>query len=180
MDPRAKPEDDTALAARKIRVDRKLALLYVRLMMTDIPLGFILVDAARLYRARMDRAFTEAGLGITAGEARTLLHLDINPGLRQGALADRMSIEPMTMVGYLDRLEALGVIAREPDPSDRRAKIVRLTSEAGPLLTRIRAVAATAREEALEGVTPSERDTLRHALQLIRANLRAPGRGEGA
>ncbi|WAC28681.1 MarR family winged helix-turn-helix transcriptional regulator [Ancylobacter sp. SL191] len=148
--------------------------------MMDIPLGFILVDAARLYRARMDRAFTEAGLGITAGEARTLLHLKINPGLRQGALAERMSIEPMTMVGYLDRLEALGVIARDPDPSDRRAKIVRLTPDAAPLLERILAAAATAREEALDGVAPLERDALRHALQLIRANLCAPGRGESA
>lgn len=148
--------------------------------MTDIPLGFILVDAARLYRARMDRAFTEAGLGITAGEARTLLHLNINPGLRQGALAERMSIEPMTMVGYLDRLESQGVIAREPDPSDRRAKIVRLTPDAAPLLERILAAAATAREEALDGVTPAERDALRHALQLIRANLCTPGRGESA
>lgn len=145
--------------------------------MMDIPLGFILVDAARLYRARMDHAFTEAGLGITAGEARTLLHLKINPGLRQGALAERMSIEPMTMVGYLDRLEALGVIARDPDPSDRRAKIVRLTPDAAPLLERILAAAATAREEALDGVAPAERDALRHALQQIRANLCAPGRG---
>ncbi|MBS9475936.1 MarR family winged helix-turn-helix transcriptional regulator [Ancylobacter radicis] len=148
--------------------------------MTDIPLGFLLVDAARLYRARMDHAFNEAGLGLTAGEARTLIHLNINPGLRQGVLAERMSIEPMTMVGYLDRLEAQGFIAREPDPSDRRAKIVRLTPEASPLLERVMAAASTAREEALTGLDQPARDALRHALEAIRANLCAPGRGESA
>ena len=36
------------------------------------PIGFLLVEASRLYRARIDCAFEHAGLGLTAGEARTL------------------------------------------------------------------------------------------------------------
>ena len=67
-------------------VDSKANLHYVVLAMTELPLGFLLVDAARLYRARIDRAFDQAGLGLTAGEARTLAHVNINPGLRQGCL----------------------------------------------------------------------------------------------
>lgn len=139
--------------------------------MSDIPLGFILVDAARLYRARIDRAFEQAGLGLTAGEARTLAHVSINPGLRQGVLAERMNVEPMTMVGFLDRLEGRGLIARDPDPTDRRAKIVRLTDTAAPLLEKVMAAAATAREEALAGLAPEQRDGLRAMLEQVRANL---------
>lgn len=145
-------------------------------IMTDIPLGFLLVDAARLYRARLDHAFEQAGLGLTAGEARTLAHVSINPGLRQGVLAERMNIEPMTMVGYLDRLESQQLIARDPDVTDRRAKIVRLTATAAPLLEKVMAAAATAREEALAGLAPEQRDTLRTVLEQVRANLCAPSR----
>ena len=148
--------------------------------MTDVPLGFLLVDAARLYRARIDRAFDQAGLGLTAGEARTLAHVNINPGLRQGALAERMNIEPMTMVGFLDRLESQGLITRDPDPTDRRAKIVRLTEAAAPLLEKVTAAAAAAREEALAGLTPRQRDVLRLALEQVRANLALPGRSDEA
>lgn len=139
--------------------------------MSDMPLGFILVDAARLYRARIDRAFDQAGLGLTAGEARTLAHVSINPGLRQGVLAERMNVEPMTMVGFLDRLEGQKLIARDPDPTDRRAKLVRLTDTAAPLLEKVMAAASIAREEALAALTSEQRDALRVALDRIRSNL---------
>lgn len=139
--------------------------------MTEPPLGFLLVDAARLYRARIDRAFEQAGLGLTAGEARTLAHVNINPGLRQTALAVRMNVEPMTLVGFLDRLEAQGLVLREPDPTDRRAKIVCLTEAARPLLERVTAAAAHAREDALAGLNDEDRDAFRSALDLIRGNL---------
>lgn len=146
--------------------------------MTELPLGFLLVDAARLYRARIDRAFDQAGLGLTAGEARTLAHVNINPGLRQGALAVRMNVEPMTMVGFLDRLEARGLVVREPDPTDRRAKIVCLTPEAEPLLERVKAAASLAREDALAGLSPAERDVFRDVLTRVRSNLCQSNRGE--
>lgn len=139
--------------------------------MKEPPLGFLLVDTARLYRTRIDRVFEQAGLGLTAGEARTLAYVNINPALRQTALAVRMNVEPMTLVGFLDRLEAQGLVVREPDPTDRRAKIVRLTDEAAPLLERVVAAAADAREEALAGLSDQERDAFRSALELIRKNL---------
>ncbi|WP_029555833.1 MarR family transcriptional regulator [Xanthobacter sp. 91] len=134
-------------------------------------LGFVLVDAARLYRARIDRAFDGAGLGLTPGEARALAHINVNPGLRQSALAEKMSVEPMTLVGFLDRLEALGLVVREADPTDRRAKIVVLTDAARPYLDGIEKAAARAREEATRGFSDEERAQLREFLDRIRGNL---------
>lgn len=143
---------------------------------TDPPLGFLLVDAARLYRTRIDHAFEAAGLGLTAGEARTLAHVNINPGLRQTALAVRMNVEPMTLVGFLDRLEAQGLVVRETDPTDRRAKIIRLTEAAAPLLERVQAAAASVRESALAELPQAERDAFRAVLETIRKNLCSTGR----
>lgn len=135
------------------------------------PLGFLLVDAARLYRGRIDRAFDQAGLGLTSGEARALAHINLHRGLRQAALAEKMSVEPMTLVGFLDRLEALGLVTREADPTDRRAKIVTLTDAARPYLDGIEIAAGQAREEATSGFTEEERTQLRAFLERVRANL---------
>ncbi|MFG1287006.1 MarR family winged helix-turn-helix transcriptional regulator [Xanthobacter versatilis] len=138
---------------------------------SEPPLGFVLVDAARLYRARIDRAFEGAGLGLTAGEARTLAYVDFHPGLRQSALAEKMNVEPMTLVGFLDRLEAAGLVTRETDPKDRRAKIVALTPEATPYLAGVLSAAATARGEATCGFTDAEQALLRDLLLRLRDNL---------
>ncbi len=154
--------------------------------MEHAPLGFLLVDAARLYRARFERTYdgvASQGVagdgaslqgatgGLTAGEARTLTYANLHPGLRQSALAEKMNVEPMTLVGFLDRLEALGLLRRLPDPRDRRAKIVELTAAAAPFLARIREIAALVRGEALAGFDDAEREALATMLVRIRENL---------
>lgn len=139
--------------------------------MERAPLGFLLVDAARLYRARFERAFEGGTFGLTAGEARTLTYANLHPGLRQSALAEKMNVEPMTLVGFLDRLEAQGLLRRLPDPRDRRAKIVELTAAATPFLARIQEVAALVRGEALDGLDDADRELLATMLLQIRGNL---------
>lgn len=140
-------------------------------MLDDAPLGFLLIDSARLLRARYDRALEDAQLGLTAGEARALLHVGLAEPSRQSALAARMGVEPMTLVGYLDRLEGCGLILREPDPSDRRAKVVRLTSKGRPLLERAESVTRAAREAAMTDFRPEEVELLRGMLARLRARL---------
>lgn len=139
--------------------------------MSEAPLGFLIVDTARLYRARIDRAFDLAGLGLTSGEARTLAYVDFHPGHRQSALAVKMNVEPMTLVGFLDRLETEGLVVRAADPKDRRAKIVTLTTAAAAYLEGIYAAAALARADATEGFTEEERALLRDLLVRVRTNL---------
>ncbi|MFD1746390.1 MarR family winged helix-turn-helix transcriptional regulator [Rhizobium helianthi] len=100
-------------------------------------LGFLLTDAARWLRAAFERRISEAGLGITAGEARTLLNVYALKDCRQLDIAQRMGVEPMTVCAFLDKLQALDLIDRQPDPADRRAKRVTLTPAAIPLITKI-------------------------------------------
>jgi DNA-binding MarR family transcriptional regulator len=57
--------------------------------------------------------------------------------LSPSALARRAGLHPATMTGILDRLETGGWIARERDPADRRAVVVRAERERyGELLRR--------------------------------------------
>jgi DNA-binding MarR family transcriptional regulator len=137
----------------------------------DETVGLALVDAARLMRVQFDRALESAGFGLTAGEARTLAHVALSPAMRQTTLAARMNVEPMTLVGFLDRLEGRGLIKREPDPTDRRAKLVRLTPQADPTLGQVQEIIRTVQGAAMQGFQPEEVETLRDLLTRLRKNM---------
>ncbi|MCA1441827.1 MarR family transcriptional regulator, partial [Ensifer sp. IC4062] len=97
-------------------------------------IGMLLNDVSRLLRGAFDRKVNAMQLGITPGEARTLIQVATTEGIKQAEIATRMGIEPMTLSAYLDRLEALGLVARVPDPADRRAKNVVVSDRADPLI----------------------------------------------
>lgn len=141
-------------------------------------IGLVLVDAARLLRIQIDRALEDAGLGLTAGEARTLAYVSLYPASRQTALAAQMNVEPMTLVTFLDRLESRSLITREPDPTDRRAKIIQLAPDAQPTLEQVLGVTRTVQEGALQDFSPDEVERLRTLLKRMRANIAGsePGR----
>lgn len=134
-------------------------------------IGFLVTDLARLVRSEMDRRITEAGLGITPSEARTLIHAERAGAVRQNVLAERMGVEAMTLSGALDRLEAQNLIERLPDPTDRRAKLVHLTAEADVMLDKIAPISASLRADASRGFAPDTWEQLLHHLKIVRANL---------
>lgn len=137
----------------------------------DLPFGFLLGDAHRLFRRRFERAAEAAGLGLTAGEARTLAFVAAYEGLRQAGLAEVMNVDPMTLVGHLDALEAKGLVAREPDPTDRRAKRVRPTPAAAGTVAAIGEVGRGIRAVATRGLAEADVAALRGTLLRIVANL---------
>lgn len=133
--------------------------------------GFLITDLSRLLRAEMDRRIVESGIGLTPGEARALVHAARAGCVRQNALAERMGVEAMTLSGYLDRLEARGLITRGADPADRRAKLVRLTQEADAVLAATAAIAAGVRKKAAGSLGEEEWTRLREMLKTVRENL---------
>jgi MarR family transcriptional regulator, transcriptional regulator for hemolysin len=143
-------------------------------------IGLLLVDGARLLRLQIDRALEGAGLGLTSGEARTLAYVSLYPASRQTTLAARMNVEPMTLVTFLDKLESRGLVAREPDPTDRRAKIIQLASDAQPTLEQVLGITRKVQDGALQDFRPEEVEMLRTLLTRMRANIAGsePGRGQ--
>lgn len=137
-------------------------------------LGFLVTDLSRLIRADLDRRIAEAGLGLTAGEGRTLVHIARAGDVRQAVLAERMGVEAMTVTGYLDRLEAKQLVRRDADPQDRRAKLVRLTGDGELLLTRIAPLSAALRANAAAGINASDWSLFLELLKRVRSNMTAP------
>ena len=132
-------------------------------------LGFLLHDAARLLRKRFDQKARH--LGLTRSQWQVLAHVARNEGLHQGALAEILELEPITLVRLIDRLEAAGLVERRAHATDRRLKLLHLTDKARPVLGTMRALGATVREEALAGIPTAQREELTQALLAMRANL---------
>jgi MarR family transcriptional regulator for hemolysin len=134
-------------------------------------LGFLVADVSRLIRAEFDRRIAEAGIGLTPGEGRALLHAARAGAVRQNVLAERMGLEAMTLSGYLDRLEARGLVKRRPDPTDRRAKLIELTDAAEAAIEEIQAIAASVRAEAARSIAPEDWIRFLATLKIVRSNL---------
>ena len=143
----------------------------------DDAIGFQLVTVARLLRQRFESALAAAELDMTPGEARTLLRAERLGSLRQNELAAALSIEPMSLVAHLDRLEASGMIERRPDPSDRRSKRVHVTALARPQLKRIARVLNQAREGTMQDFSSEDTARLHDYLQRMSRNLAASDAG---
>jgi len=58
-------------------------------------------------------------------------------GIPQSGLAERIGLSKQAVQQFLDQLESHGLVHREPDPADRRAKLVRIT-EAGLVALELR------------------------------------------
>ena len=89
----------------------------------------------------------------------------------ESGLADLLEIEPITLCRIVDKLQTLGLIERHPDPSDRRAWLLRLTPAARPKLSQLRRLGEVTRGEALAGVPEADTDRLLRTLQALKANL---------
>lgn len=141
----------------------------------DLPegkvLGFLIVDAARLLRAAFEHRIAEAGLGLTAGEARALINIADHEGYRQLDIAARMGVEPMTLCAYLDKLQTLGLIERQKCMADRRAKRIVLTQESEQLIARIRGEFQAIIAQATDGMPLPTRLALETSLSVFNRNL---------
>jgi MarR family transcriptional regulator for hemolysin len=136
-------------------------------------LGFLVHDVARLLRKRLEQRARAAGIGLTRAQWQTLAYLARSEGMNQASLAQLLDIEPITLVRLIDRLEAIGLVERRPDPRDRRQRNLYLTEKAWPELARIKALGAEVREEALAGLAAPERERLMGALAQAKTNLQS-------
>jgi DNA-binding MarR family transcriptional regulator len=72
----------------------------------------------------------ELSPGLRRGAVQPLLRLHRTGVERVSGLAAGLGLDATTVTRHLDELAARGLITRRPDPSDRRAALVRLTPQA--------------------------------------------------
>ncbi|QQR38517.1 MarR family winged helix-turn-helix transcriptional regulator [Devosia rhizoryzae] len=135
----------------------------------QVPLGYLVHELARLMKRRLD---DEARMHkITLPQWRTLAQVGQKASITQSALANALDIDPMTISGVLDRLEKNGLISREPDPADSRAKLTQLTPEGAERLEVARRLGAEMYEAALSGISKDDIATAEKVLRQMQNNL---------
>ena len=88
------------------------------------PLEDQLHDFVYLYDAAFDRAAQQTGL--SAAQACLLVQLR-RASRTMSDLAVELACDASNVSHLVARLEAQGLVAREPDPADRRARLVSIT-----------------------------------------------------
>ncbi|BDT90346.1 MULTISPECIES: MarR family winged helix-turn-helix transcriptional regulator [Nocardia] len=96
-------------------------------MAEELNVGLLMQIAFRAMEQRVLSALAESGFGdLTVAQARIVAQIDA-AGTRLTELAERAQITKQTAGFLIDQVERAGYVTRVPDPSDRRARLVRLT-----------------------------------------------------
>jgi DNA-binding MarR family transcriptional regulator len=103
---------------------------------STIELAYRLRPAIARTARRMRQA---AGGELSPSQSAALTTIDCHGPLTPSELAARERIQRPTATRVLARLEAAGLIARTPDPADRRSSLVSATPAGAALLADLRA-----------------------------------------
>jgi MarR family transcriptional regulator, organic hydroperoxide resistance regulator len=111
--------------------------------------------------------------GVYEGQQFVLRRLWRQDGLSPGEIARQLGLATPTVTRTANRMEAAGLLRREPHPTDRRLVRLHLTDRARDLEKVIDAEMRQLTERALAGLSAAERQDLIRALTRMHRNLSA-------
>jgi MarR family transcriptional regulator, transcriptional regulator for hemolysin len=135
-----------------------------------------LIFLGRRWRNLMNHELSSVG----QSQARwgTLYWIDVfGDTLNQTELADRIGVEQQTLGRVLRDLQSEGLIERVPSKHDQRAKVIRLTSAADPVMRQIVAIQDSVRKKLLRDISPEHLGVCMSVFAAILANMDAPAKG---
>lgn len=94
--------------------------------------------------------------GLAGGEVRT-----------QAALASRIGADKTRLIPVLDSLQERALISREPDPDDRRVRLLALTDAGHSLHSELQGEIRAAEELLLGELSPEDRETFLRTLAAL-------------
>ncbi|PXW28566.1 MarR family winged helix-turn-helix transcriptional regulator [Paraburkholderia caballeronis] len=99
----------------------------------------------------------------------------LGEAVRQVALAEHVGIEGPSLVRLLDQLCAAGLVRRDEDPDDRRAKTISLTDEGRHVTERMEDDLRALRARVLKDVSRADLETTLRVLNAFNAALSPDG-----
>jgi DNA-binding MarR family transcriptional regulator len=122
---------------------------------------------------RLARALVDAERPVLAEHAVSMWGYIVLTALRdepmrtQAALARAIGADKTRIIGVLDDLQARGLIEREPDPADRRVRLLRLTPAGRERHAKVRSAIRDLEETRLADLTAADRRAFLRALQRL-------------
>ena len=98
------------------------------------------------------------GFDITSVQYAAMVAIASQPGIDATRLSDLIAFDRATLGGVLDRLEAKGLIARQPSRQDRRVKTITLTVDGSALLETVKDRVLAAQVEMMHSLSEAEQD----------------------
>ena len=133
---------------------------------------------ARLYlqlHRLMDRRMAENGASLASH--KVLSYLEKHGARRATDIADFFGQAPRTVTEAIDGLERKGLVSREPDPSDRRAKHVSITAAGLAALQATQPLRVALIDRVFGVLEPGESDQLHALIAKLAQAVEAEERG---
>ncbi|MEZ5571241.1 MAG: MarR family winged helix-turn-helix transcriptional regulator [Halioglobus sp.] len=101
-------------------------------------LGQTLMLALKNFQQRLDAELAKRGFpGIRQRHRAVFIHLNVHGASRSVELAAAAGIRPQSMMKIVHELEELGLVTREEDPADSRAKLIQFTAAGRALIDQL-------------------------------------------
>jgi DNA-binding MarR family transcriptional regulator len=92
-------------------------------------------------------------------------------GLPTSSIGEKLQQVGGTLTGVLDRMEERGLVCRKRDIEDRRRRRIWLTEDGKKLLSVLPPLAVEVQDQALQGISPQERELLSQLVDQAIANM---------
>ena len=133
--------------------------------------AFILDQCVHLMRTKCRKILQQCGSKTTVEEYSLLVVLLSKDGLRVKDLAHLMRRDATTITRQLDGLAKKNLVRREPDSTDRRATLIRLTSLGRREIKNSWDDVAKFGRHSVDGVTASDLEATLRTVKKIQENL---------
>jgi DNA-binding MarR family transcriptional regulator len=108
--------------------------------------------------------------GVSMWAYIVLSRLGSEPVRGQSVLAESIGADKTRIIDVLDDLQDRGLIRREPDPADRRARLLALTPKGRRLRDQVRRAIRREEQRVLAALPEAERTVFLRALQRLAAD----------
>lgn len=123
---------------------------------------------ARVLEKGLSQTFSASGLNGGEFDVLATLRRSGSPyALTPKRLSEAAMLSSGAMTNRIDHLEKAGLIARRPDPDDRRGTLVRLTAEGKDLVNRVVAEHVENERKLLDSLDANDLDTLSSLLRKL-------------
>src|SRR5580658_4649472 len=153
------PSTTTPRTSSKRKVERKKTS---SLSQQDVSLDHVIYDKPGFLARRLQQIGVSIFLeetkdfDITPLQYGVMAAVRATPGVDQIGVSSKVGLDRTTVVGIVDRLERKGLLARRPDPSDRRVRQLFLTPAGKERLVEMRAATDRVQKRLLAPLGPKE------------------------
>lgn len=114
-----------------------------------------LIQVTRSYKAAANQLAADFELSHASAWPIVMI-ARLGDAARPGLVAEAVGIEPPSLVRIIDQLVAAGLVLRQDDPSDRRAKTLSLTAEGKRVAEQLEMALVPFRRELFKGMAPAD------------------------